>query len=296
MRPAPERERAGRRSRVKTLDISAYWRIILGRSRKFSVIALKHLLIPLTAVLLSGLLSACQTADVQPATGGTPQTTNRVAELQTQLGIGYLREGKLEPAWTRLQRALDADPNYSTAHNAMALVQERLNDPEKAEEHYLLAVSHNPADSAAQNNYGRFLCTQKRFEEGERRFLQAAKNPLYGRPQIAYTNAGLCMKQAKKLDKADRYLRSALEIDPRIPPALIAMSDISFTQERYLPARGYLQRYLALSKHTARSLWLGVQIERQLGDKDTVSSYALMLKSNYPDSRETRLLLESGEL
>jgi len=268
----------------------------LGHDRKFSVIALKHLPIPLTAVLLSGLLSACQPANVQPATGGTPQTTNKVAELQTQLGIGYLREGKLELAWTRLQRALDADPNFSTAHNAMALVQEGLNDPEKAEEHYLQAVSLNPSDSAAQNNYGRFLCRQKRFEEGERRFLQAAKNPLYSRPEVAYTNAGLCMKQAKKLDKAERYLRSALQLDPRIPPALIAMSEISFTRERYLPARGYLQRYLELSKHTAHSLWLGVQIERQLGDKNTASSYAMMLKSNYPDSRETQLLFESDEL
>jgi type IV pilus assembly protein PilF len=257
---------------------------------------LKHLSLPLTAVLLSGLLSACQPANVQPTTGGAPQTANPTAELQTQLGIGYLREGKLELAWIRLQRALDADPNYSTAHNAMAVVQERLDDPQKAEEHYLLAVSLNPADSAAQNNYGRFLCSQKRFEEGEQRFLQAAKNPLYAQPEIAYANAGLCMKQAENLDKAERYLRSALQINPRIPPALIAMSDISFIHERYLPARGYLQRYLELARHTAHTLWLGVQIERQLGDKNTASSYALMLKSTYPDSHETRLLLESGEL
>ncbi len=266
----------------------------MGRGRKFSVIALKHLPIPLTAVLLAGLLSACQTANVQPTTGGTPHTVSKAAKLQTQLGIGYLREGKLELAWTRLQSALDADPEYSTAHNAMALVQEGLKDPEKAEEHYLRAVSLNPADSAAQNNYGRFLCGQKRFEEGERRFLQAAKNPLYAQPEIAYANAGLCMKQAGKLDKAERYLRSALEINPRIPPALIAMSEISFIHERYLPARGYLQRYLDVSKHTARTLWLGVQIERQLGDKNTASSYAMMLKSNYPDSRETQLLFESN--
>ena len=74
------------------------------------------------------------------------------------------------------------------------------------------------------------------------------------------------------------------------------MSEVSFQTERYLPARAYLERYLAVSSHSPQSLWLGVQIERKLGDKNSASSYAMMLKSNYPDSRETQLLLESGEL
>lgn len=250
-----------------------------------------------TAILLAGLLSACETVPTTEATtGGQPKTTSRVAELQTQLGIGYLRQGKLELAWTRLQRALDADPNYSTAHNAMGLVQERLNDPEKAEEHYRRATTLNPADSAAQNNYGNFLCRHKRYEEGERRFLQAAKNPLYEQPEIAYANAGVCLKRAGQYEKAERYLRAALESNPKIPVALLAMSEVSFRTDRFLPARAYLQRYLAVSFHSPQSLWLGVQIERELGDKNSASSYAMMLKSNYPDSRETKLLLESGEL
>ncbi|MDX1514035.1 MAG: type IV pilus biogenesis/stability protein PilW, partial [Gammaproteobacteria bacterium] len=186
--------------------------------------------------------------------------------------------------------------NYSTAHNAMALVQEQLNDPEKAEEHYQRAISLNPADSSAQNNYGRFLCSHDRFEEGEQRFLQATKNPLYEQPEIAYANAGVCMKLAGKYEKAERYLRAALAANPRIPVALLAMSEVSFHTDRHLSARAYLQRYLEVSSHSPQSLWLGVQIERKLGDKNTASSYAMMLRSNYPDSRETQLLLESGEL
>lgn len=251
----------------------------------------------LAAILFAGLLSACETLPTTEATtGGKPKAANRVAELQTDLGISYLRQGKIELAWNRLQRALDADPNYSTAHNAMGLVQERLNDPEKAEEHYRRAVTLNPSDSAAQTNYGSFLCRQNRYEEGERRFLQAAKNPLYEQPEIAYANAGVCWKRAGQYEKAERYLRAALEINPKIPVALLAMSEVSFQTGKYLPARAYLQRYLAVSSHSPQSLWLGVQIERKLGDKNSASSYAMMLKSNYPDSRETQLLLESGEL
>ncbi len=249
----------------------------------------------LAGILFLALLSACQSTPVQP-TGTVPQAANRLAEVHTQLGIGYLREGKLEQAYDRLERALDADPNYSTAHNAMGLLQERLKNPRRAEEHYRRAVSVNPRDSAAQNNYGGFLCRQERYEEGEARIIKVTEDPLYKSREIAYTNAGLCMRRAGNNEKAERYLRSALQINPKIPQALFAMSELSYENAQYLTARAYLQRYLEVASHTPQSLWLGVRVERELGDKNTASSYAMLLRSNYPDSRETQLLLESGEL
>ncbi len=262
---------------------------------KFTEFCLKRPILSLAGILILALLSACQSTPVQP-TGTVPQAANRLAEVHTQLGIGYLREGKLEQAYNRLERALDADPNYSTAHNAMGLLQERLKNPRRAEEHYRRAVSINPADSSAQNNYGGFLCRQERYEEGEARFIKVTENPLYKSPEIAYTNAGLCMRRAGNNEKAERYLRSALQINPKIPQALFAMSELSYENAQHLTARAYLQRYLEVARHTPQSLWLGVRVERELGDKNTASSYALLLKSNYPDSRETQLLLESGEL
>ena len=57
-----------------------------------------------------------------------------------------------------------------------------------------------------------------------------------------------------------------------------------------LSARAYLQRFLEVSKHTAASLWMGIRIERQLGDKDAIASYKLALRNNFPDSNEATLL------
>jgi type IV pilus assembly protein PilF len=54
-----------------------------------------------------------------------------------------------------------------------------------------------------------------------------------------------------------------------------------------------LQRYLEVGAHTAQSLWLGIRIERELGDRDALASYSLQLEKSYPDSEEARLLLES---
>lgn len=247
-------------------------------------------------LLLAGaaaLLSACQTGPVREPTAAVAQDVDPLAKSYTQLGLGYMREGELELAWRRLHRALEVEPNYSAAHNGMGVLYERLKQPSKAEEHYQRAVTLNPTDSSAQTNYGSFLCRQGRVEEAEQRFLQALKNSLYATPEIAYANAGVCLQGDGQPEKAERYLRQALEINPRLSPALYSMAEIKLAAGSPLHARAYFQRYLEVGEQTPRALWLGIRIERQLGDREAVSSYSTRLRTRFPDAEETALLLDS---
>lgn len=241
---------------------------------------------------VSFLIAGCNTMSaknsIQP-----PQEVNRAAELNTKLGVGYMREGKYELAWNRLNKALKTDGRYAAAHNAMALLYEKIGRPEKAREHYTSAITYSPTDSSAHNNFGGFLCRAGELEAAKRQYELALDNPLYATPEIPYTNLGLCLHQSGQSEDAERYLRKALELNPRIPGALSAMSDISFIKGETLSARAYMQRYMEVGKQSSRTLWLGVRIERALGDLNAAASYAMLLKSNYPDSDETRLLLQS---
>ncbi len=250
----------------------------------------KWLISALTALLVG---CAGQPATDSVTSAPQPKSVNKLAEVQTKLGIGYMGTGQLELAHNRLSRALELDPDYSTAHNAMGLLQERLRNNEQAEVHYKRAVSLNRYDSAAQTNYGSFLCRTGRPAEGEQRFLQALKNSLYDRPEVAYSNAGICVMRAGELDKAETYFRAALERNPKIPSVLLGMSEVSYGKQQYLKARAYLQRYLDVGEHSAKTLWLGVRIERELGDRRTEREYAARLKTQFPESDETQLLLES---
>lgn len=226
--------------------------------------------------------------------GPKPATARQIASVNTQLGLGYLRNGQTDLAWERLNTAIEADPDYATAHNGIALVYDKRGEPDKAEKHFKRALELNPTDSAAQTNYGVFLCEHGRMDEGEAYFLKAVENPLYGKPAMAYTNAGLCRMRADDNSKAESYFRAALRADPRFPVALLNMAELSYDGGEYLAARAYMQRYEQVAKHNSRSLWLGIRIEERLGDKDAVSSLAMLLKANYPDSPETQLLLQSG--
>ena len=246
----------------------------------------------ITFLCASSLACVTDTSNDPPVPPGG--TANQLANVNAQLGLGYLRNGQLDLAWERLNAALQADPNYATAHNGMALVYGRLNEPQKAEEHFKRAIALNPSDSAAQTNYGAFLCQHGRIDEGETHFMKAVANPLYTKPAMAYSNAGLCKLRVDDLEGAHIYFRAALRADPRFPVALENMAQISFDEQAFLAARGYMQRYEEVSTHTPRSLWLGIRIEEMLGDKDAVSSLAMLLKANYPDSPETEMLLNSG--
>lgn len=232
------------------------------------------------------------------ATGGgsfdVSERSNEVAESNLNLGIAYLKRGEYEKSLEKLDKALEADPRYTPTLNALGLLYQKLGNNVKAEQYFKQALGIRSNDPYTLNNYGQFLCANDRFDEAQDAFMSAAKNPLYETPEISITNAGTCALKNNHPDTAEKFFREALAKNPKVPIALIQMSQLSYDQGNYLSARGYLQRYLEVSKHSPASLWLGIQIEQQLGDKNTLSSYALLLKNKYPDSNEAKLLQESG--
>ena len=59
-------------------------------------------------------------------------------------------------------------------------------------------------------------------------------------------------------------------------------------------AQRYLSRLQKAAPQTARSLALGIRIERALGDQDKVASYELALRNQFPDSAEAAELARGG--
>ena len=218
----------------------------------------------------------------------------QVAAANVNLGVAYMQQGNYQLALDKLNRAKLAKNDYAPAYNALGLLHQRLGDPQQAERNFKQAIKLNPEDSRALNNYGLFLCQENRIEEANSVFLKAAENPFNSKPEIAITNAGTCAYSNGQYDEAKSYFRKALEKNPRVSPALIQLAELSYEQNEYVDARQYLQRYEDISNHTSRSLWLGIQIENELGDKDKLSSYALLLRNKFPESKEAELLRESG--
>ena len=194
----------------------------------------------------------------------------------------------------KLNKALKLDPNLASAHHAIALAYQQSGQMELAEKHFLRALQLDPKDGALHNNYGGFLCGEMRLDEAEAQFKQALNDPAYDTPARALENAGLCMLRKPNPEKAAQYFRKALEINPKLPSSLFELAKISLEKKNYLPARAYLQRLQEVSSATPQSLWIGIQIERELGNTQAVTTYAAELKSKFPNSNEIRMLRESN--
>jgi len=217
-----------------------------------------------------------------------------VAMANVNLGIEYMRQGEYEKALEKLERAKLAEPEYAPVYNMSGVLYQTLGETEKAEENFKKSLRLDDANSDLLNNYGQFLCAEGRDDEALDRFLMAAVNPLYRSPEIPYVNAGMCAQMHERNREAEGYFLKALNFNPRFPSALIQMSEIEYNKTNYQKAHHYLAKYLEVARHTPKSLWLGIRIEKELGNKDALSSYALLLKIEFPDAEETRLLEESG--
>lgn len=243
-----------------------------------------------TVLLLSLTLAACQSS----STLSKPQSDRaKLAEINTELGGQYMSNGEYQIAMDKLKKAIELDPHHVDAHSTLGLLYGVLGQYELAEASFKQALHIDANNSAALNNYGQFLCQRGRYEEGEKSIMKAVENPLYRNAENAYYNAGVCALTGGRLEQADGNFRKALELDPQMAPALLQMAGLSLQQQHALQGRAYLQRYTALAEPKASSLWLGVQIERQLGGRDAEASYGLQLEKNFPDSPQTKLLLES---
>jgi type IV pilus assembly protein PilF len=215
-----------------------------------------------------------------------------VADTNVRLGLGYLRQGRVEGALEKLQKALEVVPDYPEAHSSIALVYEQLGENDKASEHYERALELKPEDGSIHNNYAVFLCKLDKFEQAEPHFLSAIKARGYRTPDRALENLGMCAMGSGDREKAETYLRKALQMNPRLPGALLGMARLSYDKEQYLSGRAYLQRYQEVAPLGPDGLWLGIKVEEAMGSKDMAREYALRLRKQYPDSDEMRKLLE----
>lgn len=210
-----------------------------------------------------------------------------------QLGVGYLRRGQYDVAQEKLLKAIEQYPKNIDAYTTMAFLLMQINKMEEAEEYYLDALDIKGNNPDLRNSYGTYLCNVGRLNDAMKQFKEAYSNPFYKSAYLAYANAGNCLLNTKHFVHAEKYLRKALKLQPELSGALISMAELSIKTEKYLKARAYIQRYHAINKPSAESLWVQVQAERALGAKDHYHKYARQLLDEYPDSEQAGLV---GEL
>lgn len=212
------------------------------------------------------------------------------AKIHTDLGAQYYAVGNIGVALEEFSIAVANEPRYVPAQYMLGLVYMELKDDVLAESYFKRALDLDSNNSEARNNYGWFLCQRGKVGESIKQFMEALKNPLYETPDKPYVNAGICTLKLRDDVGAEEYFLKALKLRPNQPQALLALADIYFRANDFPNARAQMIAFMKAHNPTPEALWLGVRIERKLGDRASESSYSQMLQQRFPVSKETQAL------
>lgn len=234
------------------------------------------------------IFSACLVACVHTVDGVKEREVDKEKELASQirLGMGYLRIGERDTARKIFNKALAIDGNSAEAVSGLGLVYQMDGEPELAEKNFKRSLKMKQEFPQGHNNYGYFLFANKRYEDAYKQFELAASSVEYRRRADALASLGRTALLLERPDKAESSFEHAIMLDPRQTTALIELAELRFQQQDYANSKKRLDQFDSVSKPTARSLWLGIRIERIFDNKDKEASYALALKNLHPYSKE----------
>lgn len=244
-------------------------------------------------VLVLCAMAACESQPVArrlPDAEPIPETAGGPETVYLELATSYLEQGQPYAALTNARKAIAVSPDNSEARIVKAMAESRLGYAEDAEKTLRTLLHHEPENPYAANAYGTFLCTERRYAEAMTQFDRAAANPHNQAPWVALTNAGLCYREQGKSSEATERLQKALSRNTRFAPALLALARLHYDQQRAAEAQAYIRRYFEVAAPDPESLMLAYRIEKSLGHTRAAESYALMLRSRFPDSPQAYTL------
>ena len=251
-------------------------------------------------VLLTGLVGVTGCATPGGSTGSgfsqeviTPSDepeVRRRARIRLELAVNYFEMGKAAVALDEVKQSLVNDPTYADAYNLRGLIYMRLNDIAQAEDSFRRALSLRPLDPNVLHNHAWLLCQQQKYAEADKQFALVLANPTYVARSKTLMAQGLCQARAGDNTVAEQTLLRAYELDAGNPMVGYNLADLLTRRGDLTRAQFYIRRINNSEFANAESLWLGIKIERGLGDTVAVRQLAEQLRKRFPDSRELSAL------
>ncbi len=214
------------------------------------------------------------------------------AAVRTDLASEYYRRGAYAVAVEEAKRALEAVSNYPQALNVLAVSYVALKDDVRGRMHFEQALKAAPNDSDINQNFGSFLCERGEHKAGLARYEVVLTNTLYPTPDLTLLAAANCSLKAGDRELAKKYFERARNTASNNVSVKFQISNF-LLEEGDLPQAKqlFIEVLRAIPKTPPELLWLGVRIERKIGNKDAEMRYANELRRNFPDSLEATKLL-----
>jgi len=249
------------------------------------------------AAVLAGCAGTAGTASNPPApsadagkdriTQSDEPDSSKRARVRMELASAYFGRGQMTTALDEVKLAIQADPNFGAAYNLRGLIYASLGDDRLAHESFQRALQINPRDADVMQNFGWYLCQQKKYAEANAMFRQALGVPQYADAPRTLLAQGVCQARAGQWVEAEQSLQRSFELDSANPATAVNLTEVLLRRGDYERARFYIRRVNA--QHdvaNAQTLWLAARIEHRLGNRQGEQEFGSQLRNRFPTSRE----------
>lgn len=250
------------------------------------------LLLGLGVAGLSGCANApsaavsASTARGEIVTDSDESDQRKRARIRVELALGYFQQGKTNIALDEIKLAIAADPTFSDAYSLRGLVYMALNDFGFAEESFNKALSVRQKDPNVLHNLGWLKCQQAAYGSALIFFEQALADPAYMERAKTLMAQGLCQVKAGMLTEAESSFLKSYEYDAANPVTGYNLSRLLFQKSELNRAQFYIRRLNNTEFANAESLWLGIKVERKMGNLQAVEQLASQLEKRFSQSPE----------
>ena len=196
----------------------------------------------LALTLCSTLLVSCAHKNTNTAEGlFDPQKSQ--AQAESSMGVNEVRHQQFALAKPMLEQAIKDDPKLASSWYSMAYYYEVSGNTQKAEGYYKKAIQVEPNSGSAHNDYGTFLCRQRRLNECYQQFQLAASSKDFDNVASAYENSGLAALLMKNDALAKDNFIKALKLNPSLSTSTLELARIYHHLGKDDQAKYYLNAF-----------------------------------------------------
>ena len=171
---------------------------------------------------------------------------------RTSSDVTYIRDSKelLNNAIKEFVKAVDINPNYYQAYNAMGVATLQLGNKADAKELFNTALKINPKFATAYDNLGNLELINGNLEEAERQLMNSLKYNSHN-PTAMYHLGQVAVRQ-KDYNKALTWLNHSLHINPNSSPALTLQGECYLVQGNQAAAINSFKKAITVKPENSR--------------------------------------------
>lgn len=246
----------------------------------------------ISTVCVSIALSGCQTAEVGK------KDPKKATQVRTQLAVEYLKTGDLDSAKRALDEALKINSRDAQANMMMGVLLQqegsRLN-LDRAETYFKRAISAEPKNAQARNNYGTYLYQLERYNDAIEQFAIAGATLGYDQRYLALENMGRIYLKQGDLVNAEKSFKQALQANRDSYISMLELAEIFYLNQQFPAASNMYQQFVrsvGQKNQGARALWIGIRTARASGDQLGMQVLVNQLRALFPESPEYQRYLQ----